>query len=75
MTVRLTDSPAITGVNEEEREFLEGIATRLIQMLSETEKAMADLYYRTHLDQDEMLEVWGQLPAKVRTAINRGNGK
>jgi DNA-directed RNA polymerase specialized sigma subunit len=72
--MKLTDAPA-SNVDDAEKEFLDNIAKDLIGMLADTERQMARLYYRSHLDQEEMLEVWGQLPSFVRTSIKRGNGQ
>lgn len=71
--MKLTAHPMQAGINEEEKEFLDSLAQDLIRMLADCEREMANLYYRSHLDQEEMLEVWGQLPSWVRSSIKRGN--
>lgn len=69
----MDELPEVDLEQDEEQVFIDALAQDLIAMLRDTEKAMATLYYKSHLDQDEMLAVWGQLPSYVRTSIKRGN--
>ena len=59
--------------DEEELAFLQSVATELMDMLEDAEKAIAKKYHDQLFDLDESLALWELLPAKVRTAIKRGD--
>lgn len=76
--MKLTDSPSTPDVlaeSEEEQAFLRMLADELVEMLESTERAMTERFDRQMFDLDEGNALWSLLPAKVRTAIERGRKK
>lgn len=68
-------TPEFLAESEEEQAFLVSLADDLLQTLVTTEKAMAEKFDSQMFDLDEGNALWSLLPAKVRTAINRGREK
>lgn len=72
--MKLTAKPSERAEHDEEEfAFLQSVATDLLEMLEDAEKAIAKRYHDQLMDMDEALGLWELLPAKVRTAIKRGD--
>lgn len=68
-------TPEYLAESEEEQVFLRSLAEELLQQLEDCERAMAKRFDEQMMDMDEGNALWSLLPAKVRTAINRGRSQ
>jgi hypothetical protein len=69
------DDKRVSPMGEEEQEFLEKLAAEFVTILEDAEKALARKIDAQMFDVDEYAEFWSLIPAKVKTAIKRGNAQ